>query len=221
MKAASAFFLILGCLLLASTGDLRAQTAAESNGDTQATTQNAKEENDLPQVLLKTTRGDILIELFEDEAPNTVANFITLVEEGFYDGLPFHRVIDGFMAQGGCPKGDGTAGPGYAIECECYQENARKHDQPGRLAMAHAGKNTGGSQFYITFGPIKHLDGPRYYHTVFGQVIEGMEAVTKFTRTYDDRGPIRGAKADKIEKAEVVRKRDHEYKVKKLPDPRG
>lgn len=177
-------------------------------------------ENDLPQVRFKTSRGDIVIQLFEDEAPNTVANFITLVEEGFYDGLPFHRVIDGFMAQGGCPKGDGSGGPGYSIACECYREDAHKHSKEGMLAMAHAGKDTGGSQFYITLDKIGHLDGPQYFHTVFGEVIEGMENVHKLTRTYDRRGAIPRVKPDKIEKAEVIRKRDHEYKVEKLPDPR-
>ena len=78
-----------------------------------------EKQNDRPQVVLKTSKGDIVIELFEDEAPNTVANFVSLIEKGYYDGLTFHRVIDGFVAQGGCPKGDGTGGPGYHIPCEC------------------------------------------------------------------------------------------------------
>lgn len=175
-----------------------------------------EEENDLPRVVFKTSRGEILFELFEDEAPNTVANFITLVEAGFYDGLVFHRVLEDFMAQGGCPHGRGDGGPGYRISCECYKEGFRKHDQEGILAMAHAGKDTGGSQFYITFGPTPHLDGK---HTVFGRVIEGMEAVHKLTRV-DPGNPAKGVKPDKIEKAEVVRKRDHEYKVEKLPEGR-
>ena len=110
----------------------------------------AQTENDLPRVELKTSKGDVVIELFEDEAPNTVANFIQLVEKKYYDGLKFHRVIDGFMAQGGCPKGTGTAGPGYSIACECQLKGARKHAR-GSLSMAHAGRDTGGSQFFITF----------------------------------------------------------------------
>src|SRR5687767_10822724 len=135
-----------------------------------------KSKEKLPQVLLKTTKGDVLIELYEDEAPNTVANFVSLVEKGFYDGLTFHRVLDGFMAQGGCPKGTGTGGPGYHIKCECYREDARKHER-GVLSMTHAGRDTGGSHFFITFLKTPHLDGK---HTVFARVIEGMDVVDKF-----------------------------------------
>ncbi|HEV7226497.1 MAG TPA: peptidylprolyl isomerase [Pirellulales bacterium] len=168
------------------------------------------DENDLPQVLLKTSKGDVVIELYEDEAPNTVANFVSLVEQKFYDGLTFHRVIDGFMAQGGCPKGTGSGGPGYAIACECRQKNARKHGR-GSLSMAHAGKDTGGSQFFITFDATPHLDGK---HTVFGKVIKGMDVVDKFSRTDS------GAKPDKILEAKILRKRDHEYKPDTLPSRR-
>ena len=156
----------------------------------------------LPQVLLKTSKGDVTLELFEDEAPNTVANFVNLVEKGFYDGLKFHRVLDGFMAQGGCPLGTGTGGPGYKIKCECDSPKARKHDR-GVIAMAHAGKDTGGSQFYITFGAPKWLDGK---HTVFGRVIKGMDVVDSFNRSGGGKPP------EKITKATVVSKRDHEYK---------
>lgn len=158
----------------------------------------------LPQVLLETSKGDVLIELYEDEAPNTVANFVNLVEKGYYDGLKFHRVIDGFMAQGGCPKGTGTGGPGYNIKCECYRDDARKHAR-GVIAMAHAGRDTGGSQFYIAYKATPWLDGK---HTVFGQVIEGMDVVDKFNRTAD------GGAAEVIKKATVKQKRDHEYKPK-------
>ena len=94
--------------------------------------------DDLPRVLMKTSAGDIEIELFENEAPNTVLNFITLVDKGFYNGLKFHRVLPGFMAQGGDPKGDGTGGPGYTIPCECYRPDHRLHFR-GSLSMAHAG----------------------------------------------------------------------------------
>jgi len=166
----------------------------------------------LPQVLFKTSQGDVLIELYEDEAPNTVANFISLVEKKYYDGLMFHRVIDGFMAQGGDPTGTGGGGPGHAIRCECYRPDARKH-QRGTLSMAHAGKDTGGSQFFLTFVATPHLDGR---HTVFGQVIQGMENVDKLKR----RDPNRGGDADKIVEATVVRKRDHEYKPETLPSRR-
>jgi cyclophilin family peptidyl-prolyl cis-trans isomerase len=166
----------------------------------------------LPQVLLKTSQGDVLIELYEDEAPNTVANFISLVEKKYYDGLMFHRVIDGFMAQGGDPTGTGGGGPGYAIRCECERPDARKH-QRGTLSMAHAGKDTGGSQFFLTFVPTPHLDGR---HTVFGQVVQGMENVDKLKR----RDPRMGGDADKIVEATVVRKRNHEYKPETLPSRR-
>ena len=129
--------------------------------------------DDLPRVKLKTSKGDIVIELFENEAPQATANFITLVKSGFYNGVTFHRVLPQFMAQGGDPKGDGTGGPGYSIRCECYQPNYRHHFR-GSLSMAHAGRDTGGSQFFLTFMQTPHLDGK---HTVFGRVIEGMEVL--------------------------------------------
>lgn len=172
----------------------------------------ASAQEPLPQVLFKTTAGDFLIELYEDEAPNTVANFINLVEKKYYDGIIFHRVIDGFMAQGGDPTGTGTGGPGYAIRCECTAPNARKH-QRGSLSMAHAGPDTGGSQFFLTFVATRHLDGR---HTVFGQVIEGMENVDKLKR----RDPQLGGASDKIISATVVRKRNHEYKPETIPSRR-
>ncbi len=119
-----------------------------------------------------TEKGDIVLELFPDEAPGTVANFAKLAEAGFYDGLTFHRVIPHFVIQGGCPKGDGTGGPGYTIRCET-DGNPHRH-QRGSLSMAHAGRDTGGSQFFICHEPQPHLDG---VHTVFGQVREGMDVV--------------------------------------------
>tara|TARA_Y100001968_G_scaffold85506_1_gene76605 strand:+ start:3572 stop:4009 length:438 start_codon:yes stop_codon:yes gene_type:complete len=121
------------------------------------------------KALMDTDCGQISIELFDKDAPNTVDNFIKLVNQGFYDGLSFHRVIDGFMAQGGCPNTrqgatgiPGTGGPGYSIDCEI---NSRKHLK-GSFSMAHAGKNTGGSQFFLVHEAQPHLDG---VHTVFGQ----------------------------------------------------
>ncbi len=130
------------------------------------------------KALMDTEAGLIEIDLFEDDAPNTVNNFVKLINQGFYDGLSFHRVIDGFMAQGGCPNSRegatglaGTGGPGYKIDCEI---NSKKHIS-GSFSMAHAGKNTGGSQFFIVHQPQPHLDG---VHTVFGQTSD-MEVVYK------------------------------------------
>ncbi|WP_340820194.1 peptidylprolyl isomerase [Methanolobus sp. WCC4] len=128
----------------------------------------------MKKAIIETDKGTITLELFEKDAPKTVANFEKLIKEGFYDGLTFHRVIPNFVIQGGCPRGDGTGGPGYSIKCET-KGNPRKHGT-GALSMAHAGKNTGGSQFFITHSPQPHLDG---VHTVFGQVIEGQDVVNK------------------------------------------
>lgn len=122
--------------------------------------------------MIEINGGKIVIELFDKEAPKTVANFEKLIKEGFYDGIQFHRVIKGFVAQGGCPNGTGTGGPGYTIPCET-SGNPRKHVR-GALSMAHRGPNTGGSQFFIVYAPQPHLDG---VHTVFGQVVEGMDVV--------------------------------------------
>jgi cyclophilin family peptidyl-prolyl cis-trans isomerase len=166
--------------------------------------------DDLPRVLMKTSQGDIEIELFENDAPNTVLNFITLVEKGFYNGLKFHRVLPGFMAQGGDPKGDGSGGPGYTIPCECYRPDYRLHFR-GSLSMAHAGRDTGGSQFFLTFVPTKHLDGK---HTVFGRVISGFDVLAKLKRRNPEEQTI-GA-ADTITEAKVTRKRQHPYDAKDL-----
>ena len=116
--------------------------------------------------------GDIVIELFDKEAPGTVQNFIDLINKGFYNGLRFHRVIPGFVAQGGCPNGNGTGGPVYTIKDELIG-NPHKNERAA-LSMAHRGPNTGGSQFFIVYEPQPHLDG---VHTVFGKVIEGMDVV--------------------------------------------
>ena len=175
------------------------------------------EADDRPRVTITTSKGDVVVELFEDDAPNTVANFISLVEKGFYDGTPFHRVIGGFMAQGGDPTGSGAGGPGHVIACETELPTARKHFL-GSLSMAHAGKNTGGSQFFLTFRPTEHLDGK---HTVFGRVIEGFDVLPKIARTQGEDGQsIPGIQADTIVKATVLRKRDHAYEPETLPDPR-
>jgi cyclophilin family peptidyl-prolyl cis-trans isomerase len=128
-----------------------------------------------------TSMGTFRIELFEDTAPKTAGNFISLVEKGFYDGLTFHRVIDGFMIQGGDPKGDGTGGPGYTIEDE-FGEGLR-HDSEGVLSMANAGPGTGGSQFFITLAPTPWLDGK---HAIFGKVVGGMDVVRAIGKVQTD-----------------------------------
>ncbi len=147
----------------------------------------------LPVVRFETDRGRIVLELFEDDAPNTVANFINLAEKGYYDGLVFHRVIANFMIQGGDPTGTGRGGPGYRFRDEFSR---RAHDGPGVLSMANSGPNTNGSQFFITHRATPHLDGR---HTVFGRVTEGLEVVNAVRR------------GDAMRKVVVVRKRGHEY----------
>lgn len=114
---------------------------------------------------ISTEKGEIFIKLFNEDTPNTVANFATLANDGFYNNLNFHRVIPGFMAQGGCPDGTGAGGPNWAIECETLADK-QVHNK-GSLSMAHAGPNTGGSQFFICFDSQPHLDGQ---HTVFGEI---------------------------------------------------
>lgn len=168
----------------------------------------------LPQVEFETNKGKIVIELYEDDAPNTVANFISLVESGFYDGIVFHRVIENFMAQGGDPTGTGSGGPGYCINDE-FEGNSRKH-RPGTLSMANSGPHSNGSQFFLCFVATSHLDGK---HTVFGQVTDGMDVLGKLKRGDSRSGTITGEK-DKIIKAKVIRKRDHEYKPVKNNNPR-
>ena len=129
----------------------------------------------------ETSKGTFDIELFEDKAPKTTGNFITLVEKGFYNGLIFHRVIDGFMIQGGCPKGDGTGGPGYTIPDEFHPD--LRHSGEGILSMANAGPNTGGSQFFITLAKTEWLDG---HHAVFGKVVKGMDVVKAIGKVETD-----------------------------------
>ncbi|MBL8045469.1 MAG: peptidylprolyl isomerase [Anaerolineales bacterium] len=120
----------------------------------------------------KTEAGDFVIELYADKVPNTVNNFVFLARDGFYNGVTFHRVIKGFMAQGGDPTGTGTGGPGYRFKDEFHP--GLRHNAPGILSMANAGSNTNGSQFFITHGPTPHLDNR---HAVFGKVTQGMNVV--------------------------------------------
>lgn len=128
-------------------------------------------------VLFKTTKGDIHLQLFADEAPVTVGHFVNLVERGYYDGLSFHRVIANFMIQGGDPEGNGRGGPGYKFEDEFVA--SLRHDSAGILSMANAGPGTNGSQFFITHGPTPHLDGR---HTVFGKVVSGQDVVDSISQ---------------------------------------
>ena len=135
-------------------------------------TEAAKNKTANPTVQFKTTLGDFQAEMFMDKAPITAGNFIKLAKEGFYDGLIFHRIIDGFMIQGGDPTGTGMGGPGYKIKDEFGE--GLKHDDEGILSMANAGPNTGGSQFFITLAPTPWLNG---HHAIFGKVVEGMDVV--------------------------------------------
>ena len=121
---------------------------------------------------IKTDRGDIRLELFREQVPKTVQNFVDLTSKGYYNGLSFHRVIPDFMIQAGCPEGTGTGGPGYEFEDEFHPD--LRHDGPGTLSMANAGPNTNGSQFFITHVATPHLDDK---HSVFGKVIDGQEVV--------------------------------------------
>jgi cyclophilin family peptidyl-prolyl cis-trans isomerase len=141
---------------------------------------------------LKTDKGDVKVELFAKDAPQTVNNFVFLARDGFYDGVIFHRVIRGFMAQGGDPTGSGRGGPGYSFGDEF---SSRTH-QTGSLSMANAGPNTNGSQFFICYAPQPHLNG---HHTVFGQVVEGMNVVQSFGERDPQRGGPPAATIQSIE----------------------
>ncbi|MDR1384497.1 MAG: peptidylprolyl isomerase [Planctomycetaceae bacterium] len=166
--------------------------------------------DNLPRVLIKTNKGNITLELFENEAPNTVANFIYLVKRGFYKNVPFHRVLPHFMAQGGDPTGTGTSGPGYNIDDECRPQAGkpapRKHFR-GSISMANAGPNTNGSQFFLMFLPVTHLNGK---HTVFGRVVEGIELLADIQRI-DPQDEVIAVAPDRIIEATVLRDRGHAY----------
>jgi peptidyl-prolyl cis-trans isomerase B (cyclophilin B) len=148
------------------------------------------------EAVIKTNKGDIRLKLFPEKAPLTVANFVNLAKRGYYNGLKFHRVIDEFMIQGGCPSGTGTGGPGYKFQDEFDQE--LKHDKPGKLSMANAGPNTNGSQFFITHVPTPWLDGK---HSIFGEV-----------QGSDDQKVVNSIKQnDKIESIEIIGDTDDLY----------
>jgi cyclophilin family peptidyl-prolyl cis-trans isomerase len=145
--------------------------------------------------IVKTEKGALRLELFADDAPRTVENFVNLARAGFYDGTTFHRVIPGFMVQGGDPTGTGRGGPGYQFGDEISPR--RRHDSAGILSMANAGPNTNGSQFFITYSPTPHLDGK---HTVFGRITEGMDVL----RRIRERDPARDrSPGDRIETIEI------------------
>jgi len=157
---------------------------SEEKSKPEETPKQVTEENKMTIVNMNTNKGIIKIELYIDDAPITAGNFKKLVEKGFYDGLTFHRVIPGFMIQGGDPKGDGTGGPGYKIKDEFFKGSSNKR---GTLSMANAGPNTGGSQFFINVADNTFLDGK---HAVFGEVIEGMnivDAIVKVKTTSGDK----------------------------------
>ena len=181
--------------------------------------------NDLPRVELKTSKGTVVVELFENEAPGTVGNFVFLVENGYFDGMLFHRVIEGFVAQTGGFKLDesgerrGGVGPGYEIKCECYEPNARKHFT-GCLSMAKkpGQRDSGGSEFYMTLQRTDFLDGK---HTVFGRVLSGYSTLENLERThllnqYEQDIPIEDVIEDKIISAKVLRKRAHKYQPNRV-----
>ena len=141
------------------------------------------------QAKIKTQKGEMLVQFYDKDAPKTVENFVKLSKDGFYDGLTFHRVIPDFVVQGGCPDGTGAGGPGYSIDCELDGDN-QFHDK-GVLSMAHAGRNTGGSQFFICHSRnnTAHLDRN---HTCFGKVIEGLDVIDTIKA------------GDKINKIEII-----------------
>ncbi len=167
---------------------------AQRNGYYDAYPEMIIDTNKSYEAVLQTEQGDIRVRLFADEAPRTVNNFVYLANQGFYDNTTFHRVIEDFMAQGGDPSGTGTGGPGYQFEDET--NNGLIFDRPGLLAMANAGPNTNGSQFFITFVPTSWLNGN---HTIFGEVIEGEEVLSQITR----RQPGAATPGDVIERIEV------------------
>jgi cyclophilin family peptidyl-prolyl cis-trans isomerase len=170
----------------------------------------------------KTERGEIVAELFADKAPLTVENFVNLARSGFYDGTTFHRVIAGFMAQGGDPTGTGHGGPGYQFDDEFSPE--LRHDGPGVLSMANAGPGTNGSQFFITYGATPHLDDR---HSVFGRVVEGIDVLGAIRERDPGRDREPGDRIETIEIEERLRVRHgpspdaRRYLAPSIPRHRG
>jgi len=171
---------LFSCQLANSQTNTSKQTTIKKEDKKQVQQETPKTKNRV--VVLETTMGTIKGELYEDKAPITTANFIKLVEKGFYNNLIFHRVIPNFMIQGGDPEGTGRGGPGYSIKDEFGP--GLKHDKAGMFSMANAGPNTGGSQFFITTVPTPWLDGK---HAIFGHVIEGLDVVLKIADVQRDK----------------------------------
>ena len=168
-----------------------------------------------PIVKIVTAKGDVTVELLEDKVPNTVANFIALAEKGFFKGMSFHRIIPGFMAQGGCPNSKvgaqgtpGTGGPGYVFADEL--DRTLKHDRAGILSMANSGPNTNGSQFFLCFVATPWLDGK---HAVFGRVTNGLDVLKKLEAVGSESGTTKERVTFDVV---VVSKQSHPYEVKKL-----
>ena len=189
MKAQRPLLLALGILTLAglvSTGAAGAQSTTPAGQTAQAQPEKDETMSTL-QAVIKTDKGDIKLELYDQKTPLTVANFVNLAKRGYYDGIVFHRVISGFMIQGGDPTGTGRGGPGYRFEDEF--DPSLRHDGPGVLSMANAGPGTNGSQFFITHVATPHLDGR---HSVFGRVLEGQSVVDAIRQ------------GDKIQSVEII-----------------
>jgi cyclophilin family peptidyl-prolyl cis-trans isomerase len=210
MKMLSRLFVLAAVLTLGALTGCGDNTPPYTGPALPYTPEAPKPKEPNPKVELVTDQGTIELELFEDDAPNTVNNFVELVEKKFYDGLTFHRIIKDFMIQGGDPQGTGSGGPGYKFKDEIRGRSNNKNSQYA-LAMANSGPNTNGSQFFIVTGKngSHHLDDR---HTVFGKVIKGTETVDKLNLTQ-----VAGDKpilSPKILSAKVLSKRPHEYKVK-------
>ena len=184
--------------------------------------QRESKSDDLPRVLIKTNKGDITVELYENEAPQAVANFISLVESGFYNDCLFHKVIESFYAQTGGPtrKDASRKTPGYTIYCECYNPDARPHFTDSLSMAVTQSRDSGASQFIIALDRTTDLDGK---HTVFGRIIDGHPVTDQLVRTAieinRDVTDIPNSTPDYIVSAEVIRKRDHDYKFRKVGDP--
>ena len=180
--AASAYF------IFNQNGNSEEETLNRVNGNSEGETLNRV-------AVIETNLGTMEIELFNDKAPRTVSNFVDLIEKGFYDGVIFHRIISGFMIQGGDPTGTGMGGPGYEIDDEFHPD--LKHDSKGILSMANAGPDTGGSQFFITLAPTPHLDNR---HAVFGKLISGEDVLDKIgaVATGANDKPINEVKMSKV-----------------------
>lgn len=195
MRRKGFILVLVGLMLMVTVGCLGNSSPKQSDETNEPAQSEKTQQGKNRLAVFETSKGKFTIELFEDKAPNTTNNFITLVEKGFYNNLVFHRVIENFMIQGGDPNGNGSGGPGYKIKDEFHRD--LRHNAAGILSMANAGPNTGGSQFFITLDKTPWLDGK---HAVFGKVIEGMDvinAIGKVTVDLNDR-PVNPVVIEKI-----------------------